>query len=247
MGTVASVEIPSHAARADAREALAAVERCLRDVDERFSHYLINSEVNRYGRGELTRSEVSPELDLVLRECAALHADSNGVFNITNPRTKELDTAGFVKGWSIDRAAAALRGHNIDDFLINVGGDVYASGVATPNVSWNIAISDPLSPGRVCAGVRLRDAGVATSGTSERGDHIWNRRTTPSDVLSFTVIGESITKADAYATIGFAMGLDGLAWVGDRGYHAFAVLRSGELPCTRGIEEVLLGEVSLGR
>lgn len=247
MGTVASLEIPAHAARADAHDALAAAEQFLREIDEQFSHYRPESEVSRYGRGELMRSEVSTELDLVLRECAQLHVDSDGVFSITNPRTHDLDTAGYVKGWSIDGAAAVLRGYGISDFLINVGGDVYAAGSATPNVAWNIAISDPIVPGRVCAGVRLCDAGVATSGTAERGEHIWNRRTSPEDVLSFTVVDDSITKADAFATIGFAMGLDGLPWVEQRGAHAFAVLRSGELPCTSGIAEVLLGEVRLGR
>lgn len=246
MGTVASIEIPAHAVTRRSRDAIAAAEAFLIDVDERFSHYRSESEMSRYGRGELTRGEISTDLDLVLRECAQLHADSDGVFSITHPSTGELDTAGFVKGWSIDGAVSILRGYDVNDVLINVGGDVFAAGHATADAPWKVAISDPATPGQICAAVQLCNAGVATSGTVERGEHIWNRRMKAgTDVLSFTVVGPSITTADAYATIGFAMGVDGLAWVEARGYHAFAVLRSGELPCTRNIGEVLLGQVSL--
>lgn len=246
MGTVASLEIPAHVDMPFAKDALAAAEQFLHDVDARFSHYRPESEVSRYGRGELTRSDVSTDLDLVLTECSQLHVESNGVFSITNPRNGELDTAGYVKGWSIEGAASILRGYGINDFLLNVGGDVVAAGTATPNAPWKVAISDPSTPGQVCAGVQLRDAGVATSGLAERGEHIWNLRTgRDTDLLSFTVVGPSICKADAYATIGFAMGMDGLEWVEARGYHAFAVLRSGELPCTRNLGEVLLGQVRL--
>jgi thiamine biosynthesis lipoprotein len=44
------------------------------------------------------------------------------------------------------------------------------------------------------------------------------------ELRSLTVAGPSLTLADAYATAGFAMGLDGVAWVSARpGYAAYGV------------------------
>lgn len=48
------------------------------------------------------------------------------------------------------------------------------------------------------------------------------------ELLSLTVTGPSLTMADAYATVGFAMGGAGVGWVAARpGYAPFAVTESG--------------------
>jgi thiamine biosynthesis lipoprotein len=56
---------------------------------------------------------------------------------------------------------------------------------------------------------------VATSGAYERGEHIRNPLTgrDPEGLVSVTIVGPSLTLADAYATAAFAMGSSGLAWV----------------------------------
>ena len=54
---------------------------------------------------------------------------------------------------------------------------------------------------------------VATSGAYERGDHVRDPFTglPASGVLSITVVGPSLTFADAYATAALAMGPTGLS------------------------------------
>jgi thiamine biosynthesis lipoprotein len=48
-----------------------------------------------------------------------------------------------------------------------------------------------------------------------------------------TVVGPSLTLADAYATAGFAMGSAGVAWVACRpGYSPYAVTREGRVQYT---------------
>jgi thiamine biosynthesis lipoprotein len=56
---------------------------------------------------------------------------------------------------------------------------------------------------------------VATSGAYERGDHVRDPFTGrgPTEILSVTIVGPSLTFADAYATAAFAMGPTGPAWV----------------------------------
>ena len=65
---------------------------------------------------------------------------------------------------------------------------------------------------------------IATSGTAERGKHIWDPRTeTAADsFLSVTVVGPQLMWADAYATTVFVMGEDGLDWI--RQFDGYNVL-----------------------
>jgi thiamine biosynthesis lipoprotein len=73
---------------------------------------------------------------------------------------------------------------------------------------------------------------VATSGTAERGRHLWHGRSgAPIEGLaSLTVTGPHLAWADALATAGFAMGPDGVEWVSRfDDYHALAVTLEGAL------------------
>jgi thiamine biosynthesis lipoprotein len=119
----------------------------------------------------------------------------------------------------------------VHDFLLCVGGDTLAAGRPATGRAWRVAVADPTHQRAVAAVVDLEDLAVATSGTSERGDHVWNgRRPAPGELLSFTVIGPDIAEADAYATIGFAMGEAGIAWVAQRnGYRSLAIRTDGTL------------------
>lgn len=72
----------------------------------------------------------------------------------------------------------------------------------------------------------IRDGAVATSGAYERGEHIRDPFTaqTPIDIRSVTIVGPSLTFADAYATAAFAMDPTGLAWVaGQPDYEGCAI------------------------
>jgi len=55
-----------------------------------------------------------------------------------------------------------------------------------------------------------------------------------------TVVGPSLTLADAYATIGFAMGTAGVAWVAARpGYAPYAITSYGRVRYTDRFAELL--------
>ena len=73
----------------------------------------------------------------------------------------------------------------------------------------------------------LAAGAVATSGTGERGAHLWDRRVdAPArELLSLTVTGPSLTWADAFATAAFVMGEAGVEWVSQfEDYRAIALL-----------------------
>jgi FAD:protein FMN transferase len=82
--------------------------------------------------------------------------------------------------------------------------------------------SHPLEGDKLAAVLSVRDGCVATSGQYERGEHVRDpfRGQAPIGVLSATIVGPTLTFADAYATAAFAMGSDGLAWIAGRpGYE----------------------------
>ncbi|GAA0369119.1 FAD:protein FMN transferase [Microbispora corallina] len=101
--------------------------------------------------------------------------------------------------------------------------------------------SDPdvRAAGDRAAGPRAAEAelAVATSGTAERGAHILDPHTgrPPTALASLTVVGASLTIADACATAAFAMGDRARDWVEELdGLEAFAVTASGQTWRTSG-------------
>jgi thiamine biosynthesis lipoprotein len=199
----------------------------LRAADALFSTYRPDSGVSRLGRGELTLAACSLELRQVLALAEQLRFDSHGHFDVRGHRADGgLDPSGVVKGWAVEAAAWILDAAGARNYAINAGGDVLVRGEPEPGQPWRIGIRHPLRADAVARVLELRTGAVATSGAYERGEHIINPLTAeaPRDWLSLTVVGPSLTLADAYATAAFAMGSAGLAWVSAHpGYQAYGM------------------------
>lgn len=207
----------------------AAVERAfavLRRADERFSPFRPDSEVRRHGSEP---GPVSADLADVLR--IAQHAEriSGGAFTVRAP-DGTLDTNGVVKGWAAQRAADVLVAAGGTSFCLNAGGDVVTRGEPEPGRPWRTGVRDPADPGRVVAVVELRDGAVATSGTYERGEHVWDGRTgrPARGLAAATVVAADLTTADVLATCVLALGEEGVAWALAHGaWAAFGVRPDG--------------------
>jgi thiamine biosynthesis lipoprotein len=123
---------------------------------------------------------------------------------------------------------ADLTSQGLSNFVAGIGGDVFAAGRASADRPWRVAVQDPRRSHAVLALVEATELAVATSGTAERGDHIWRMDAVSSGILSFTVVGPDITEADAFATVGFAMGESGMEWVRrHEGYRSLVVRPDG--------------------
>jgi thiamine biosynthesis lipoprotein len=239
MGTVASVHVHD-----DVDEFVidAAVEQARAELDRLeavFSTFRPDSEISRINRGELHTLDASAEVVDVLDACTWLEHETAGAFHAHRPDDGSLDPAGFVKGWAAERAARHLDAAGLEHWYLAVGGDLYARGTPPGASAWRVAIADPLHPGEVVAAVEVADMAVATSGTAERGHHLWDGRsgTAADGFASVTVVGPTLTWADAFATAAFAMGPAGLAWVASHdGYHAVAVTLDGQLETTDGFD-----------
>jgi thiamine biosynthesis lipoprotein len=113
----------------------------------------------------------------------------------------------------------------------------YATEIAAPE-PWRVGIANPFYRNGLALVVAARDCAVATSGVAERGAHIVDPHTgrPASGLASLTVIGPSLSLADAYATAAFAMGpklaRDWTESLDD--YEAFAITSAGETWHTAG-------------
>jgi thiamine biosynthesis lipoprotein len=229
MGTVASVHVHDDVDPDSAHDAIAAVFDELERLEQMFSTFRPSSEISRVNRGELHLYDCSPEVIDVLDACTWLEHASGGAFRAR--RDGSIDPAGFVKGWAAERASLQLAERGIEHWYLSVGGDLLVHGRPRGNDRWTIAIADPTKETAVITGITVGNGAVATSGTAERGRHVWTADGSPADTYaSVTVVGPSLTWADAFATTAFAMGEAGIDWVsGFDGYRVFAVTHDGAL------------------
>ena len=134
-----------------------------------------------------------------------------------------VDPSGLVKGWAVEEAVAILLRAGGRNFAVNAGGDIVVRGGPAPGRAWRVGIQHPEIRQAMAAVLEVRDLAVATSGAYERGEHVIDARSgaPPTDLLSATVVGPSLTFADAYATARLRDG--------HRGHQ----LRSHRSPATR--------------
>ncbi len=124
---------------------------------------------------------------------------------------------GIAKGYIVDRASMILLRHDIDNHLINGGGDILAIGLRSDGNPWKVGIQDPMKRIDYIDTIKLTNAAVATSGNYENYfdrekmfHHIVNPRTGLSPVvnISASVIAPTDMEADALATSMLVMSPD---------------------------------------
>ena len=239
MGTAVTIDIRD---RGEWRQAIDEVVRWLHHVDSVFSAYKTDSDISRIQRGELKVDAADPDVRVVLDLCVQVQATTD--YHFTALPQGRIDPTGLVKGWAIERASRLLRARGSANHAINGGGDVQLAGEAEPGRPWAVGISEPADRMRVATVVTGRDIAVATSGTGERGAHIVNPRTgKPAQELgSATVIGPSLTFADAYATAAFVMGRRALHWIaGIDDYEALLIDADGRVSHSAGWRAAVSG------
>ena len=241
MGTIVTIDVR------DAIDpgAVDAAIAYLHEIDARFSLWQSDSEMSRLARSELALEACHPDIIDVLGLCEDLRRDSDGAFDAQRHRTDGLlDPTAIVKGWSVDGAARILEAAGARSYAIGAGGDILARGEPEPGRPWRVGIQHPDRPDRVAAVLLVRDLAVATSGAYERGDHIVDPRQAGRPVedapRSVTVVGPTLTWADAYATTAFVMGEPGLAWVDrHRGFGALVITAADRVRWTAAIDPLI--------
>jgi thiamine biosynthesis lipoprotein len=200
----------------------------LHDADEMFSTWKEHSPITKLRRGEITVAEAPPEVGEVLRLCATARDLSGGWFDPW-AMPGGFDPTGYVKGWSAQRALAALVSPGIPGAIVNAAGDIASFGGRVGINPFRFGIVDPFSPGNLACVVELSGA-LATSGTYERGEHLIDPHSGEASarVASASVSGPDLGLADALATAVAVAGAEGLARVEELGgYEAMTISFDG--------------------
>ena len=176
------------------------------------AHICEDSELCRLNRAEICIEDLSPDFTEVLELSARYERVSGGAFS-ARPAGRALDTNAIVKGWAVQRASDILRAAGILSFCFNAGGDVIVHGVPAAGRHWNVGVRSPADPRAMLAVLSVTNAAVATSGTYERGSHIWDGTGAPArGLISVTVVADDLVTADILATTVFALGPPGVGW-----------------------------------
>ena len=131
-----------------------------------------------------------------------------------------LDLSSIAKGYGVDQIASIVRKDGFKDYLVEIGGEVFASGYRKDGKLWRIGINRPQADAafdEVYQVVKLHNKAFATSGDYRnffvvdgiRYAHIINPRTghpISNGVVSVTIVADTCAFADGLATAIMVMG-----------------------------------------
>ena len=161
----------------------------------------------------------------------------------------QFDLNSLAKGYTVDMFADYLHSIGCGDYIVEIGGEIRASGVNARRTEWRIGVDSPFegnqTPGEYQQTViNISNKAVATSGnyrryyTDNEGNkitHTINPKTgksVASRLLSATVVADLCVEADAMATMFMAMGDSAAVVLAERlkseGVQVYFVLANGE-------------------
>jgi len=135
-----------------------------------------------------------------------------------NDSQVRLDLGSIAKGYGVDRIAALIRAEGFSNFLVEIGGEVVASGRRGDGKPWQVGVSHPEAGDAGVYGVlALTDRALATSGDyrsffeigGRRYSHVIDPHTgypVNNHVVSVSVMAPTCTLADGLATGIMVMG-----------------------------------------
>jgi thiamine biosynthesis lipoprotein len=239
MGTTASLDVPG---LSSPDPSFAEVERVFEEAEHEYSLYRDDSELSRVNAGEITLRQADPDVRDEYDRALLWRSATGGTFTPNRPDGK-IDLSEIVKATTIQAAGDILHAAGLTDWCLNVGGDVLVSGQPNGDNGWAVGVVDPDDRAALLCSIRLApgQVAVATSGSAERGDHIWLGGTTqPAHFVQVTVVADTIEKADVLATSIIAGGPATLELVTDSWHvDVLTVDRQGALTATPGFRASL--------
>lgn len=129
-------------------------------------------------------------------------------------RDIKINLSAIAKGYAVDEVARLIKASGVENFLVEIGGEVIASGTNKGD-DWVIGVERPDNKSPIP--VELKNTSIATSGNyrnffiweGKKYMHIFNPESgfpANNDLASVSVIHPQSALSDAYATAMMAMG-----------------------------------------
>lgn len=180
--------------------------------------------INLWGFGRKTASKTLPEKEKIASLKSRIGFDhirinDDGSLQKNIPEVS-LDLGSIAKGYGVDQVSVLLGGLGYRNFLVEIGGEIYASGLRKDRNLWKVGINRPDKDAAiddVYRAVSLSGKAMATSGDYRNFfqingriySHIIDPRTgypVSNSVVSVTVVADNCTVADGLATALMVMG-----------------------------------------
>lgn len=143
------------------------------------------------------------------------------ILNKTNKHV-QLDLSSIAKGYGVDKIGQLLKSKGINDYLVEIGGEITCQGLSPSNRNWVVGINTPdetASTNEYIVNIALTNKSLATSGNyrnfydvdGHKYSHTINPKTgypEKSNLLSATIITKDCMTADALATACMVSGFD---------------------------------------
>jgi len=136
-----------------------------------------------------------------------------------------LDCSAIAKGYGSDVVARFLKSKGIDNFMVEIGGEVVTRGNSEKRVPWRIGVNKPTDDSlntntELQTVLNVTDKAMATSGNyrnfyyknGKKYAHTIDPKTgypVQHNILSATVVANDCATADAYATSFMVLGMEG--------------------------------------
>lgn len=174
--------------------------------------------INAWGFGFKNMNNVTPQMIDSLKLLVGYDKIKleDGKILKSDPRI-QINMSAIAKGYSTDVVASLLDSYGVENYMIEIGGEVNAKGVNAKGDCWHIGIDKPVDEKtpihrELQAVIHICNKSVATSGNyrnfyikdGKKYAHTIDPRTGfPSEtgVLGATVIADNCMSADAYATV----------------------------------------------
>ena len=175
----------------------------------------------------------------------------------------QFDFNAIAQGYAVDVLGKYLSEQGIEDYLVDIGGEVLGKGAKPDGSAWLVGVENPsadsLSERTINTTVRLSNMAVSTSGSyrkyrvenGQRFSHTIDPVTgypVRHNLLSVTVLAPECAIADAFATsfmvMGFEKAKDFIAR--NPGLEAYFIVSTGDATyttyATEGFEKIIVKE-----
>lgn len=226
----------------------AEIEAALHEVDASLSMFNPQSTISRINRNETCQADEM--LSEVLQLSYRISTATGGAFDPTvaplvnawgfgfkheqMPTRRQVDSllkirnqldySAIAKGYGSDVVAQLLQKKGVQNFMVEIGGEVVTKGISEKRLPWRIGVTKPVDDSLTVQGelqtiLNVTDRAMATSGNYRnfyyKGGRKFAHTIDPKtgypvqhSLLSATVLAADCATADAYATAFMVLGIE---------------------------------------
>ena len=204
--------------------------------------------VNLWGFGNARQEHHVPDADEIQKQLQYIGFQHIDIFPDGYLQKKKntitLDLASIAKGYAVDQVSRLLQSRGLENFLVEIGGEVFASGYRKDGRPWRVGINQPsisASKADVYRVVPLHNRAMATSGDyrnyfevqGQRFSHIIDPKTgypVSNGLVSVSIVAGDCMFADGLATAIMVMGREqGMALINSlQDVEGFIIVRKSD-------------------